>query len=224
MERAKLTQAYLKGIFYTTDEFFNRLIKWWTPLLAQRITLFRNVPVIKHVIQQMKPIKVTNFLEVDTEEVDGSKNPVLKRYMQDYQFIQGLREKTFFHRKLFYPIWKVTCDCGRSLSIWAFWSFSIALLFGFIYAPYTCPSWLPNPIQDILCLFDPKIHIDPYTYQHNLWTSIYFSIVTFTTLGFGDVQPQNGAGLFWVALEVIIGYIMLGGLISIFATKLARRA
>jgi hypothetical protein len=28
----------------------------------------------------------------------------------------------------------------------------------------------------------------------------------------------------WVMLEVILGYIMLGGLISIFANKLARRS
>ena len=54
----------------------------------------------------------------------------------------------------------------------------------------------------------------------------YYSIVTFTTLGFGDVVPDfnNGLMQLCVTLEVISGYIMLGGLISILATKLARRA
>jgi Na+/proline symporter len=28
----------------------------------------------------------------------------------------------------------------------------------------------------------------------------------------------------WVMAEVIVGYVMLGGMISIFATKLARRS
>jgi hypothetical protein len=51
----------------------------------------------------------------------------------------------------------------------------------------------------------------------------YF-IVTFTTLGFGDIIPGPGWPQFWVALEVIMGYIMLGGLISILANKLARRS
>lgn len=54
---------------------------------------------------------------------------------------------------------------------------------------------------------------------------MYYSVVTFTTLGFGDIVP---IGHFWarffVVLEVILGYIMLGGLISIFANKLARRS
>jgi hypothetical protein len=53
---------------------------------------------------------------------------------------------------------------------------------------------------------------------------LYFSLVTFTTLGFGDVTPITVAARRWVMLEVIIGYIMLGGLISIFASKLARRS
>jgi hypothetical protein len=55
---------------------------------------------------------------------------------------------------------------------------------------------------------------------------LYFSVVTFTTLGFGDVTPLHGnsAAQAWIMAEVIFGYIMLGGLISIFANKLARRA
>lgn len=50
-----------------------------------------------------------------------------------------------------------------------------------------------------------------------------FLIVTFTTLGFGDIHPLNLAGEVWLALEVLLGYIMLGGLIGVFANKLARR-
>ncbi len=54
----------------------------------------------------------------------------------------------------------------------------------------------------------------------------YFSVVTFTTLGFGDVTPKSDSVIAqcWIMLEVILGYIMLGGLISIFAEKLARRS
>ena len=48
--------------------------------------------------------------------------------------------------------------------------------------------------------------------------------MTFTTLGFGDVTPKTLLAEIIVGAEVFIGYIMLGGLISIFANKLARRA
>ena len=71
-------------------------------------------------------------------------------------------------------------------------------------------EWFVPPKQGALKMFDV----------------FYFSVVTFTTLGFGDVTPIAGN---WVPqavimTEVIFGYVMLGGLISIFANKLARRA
>jgi hypothetical protein len=47
--------------------------------------------------------------------------------------------------------------------------------------------------------------------------------MTFTTLGFGDIIPKTTTAAMWVTLEVILGYIMLGGLITIIANKLSRR-
>ena len=55
-------------------------------------------------------------------------------------------------------------------------------------------------------------------------TSFYFSIVNFTALGFGDIVAANWQARLWVAFEVLLGYVMLGGLISIFANKFARRS
>jgi hypothetical protein len=51
----------------------------------------------------------------------------------------------------------------------------------------------------------------------------YYSVVTFTTLGFGDIIPKTTTAAFCVTIEVILGYVMLGGLITIFASKLSRR-
>jgi CBS domain containing-hemolysin-like protein len=50
------------------------------------------------------------------------------------------------------------------------------------------------------------------------FTPYYFSIVTFKTLGFGDVVPKNLAAETWLTIEVVIGYI------AIFETKWARRS
>jgi hypothetical protein len=54
-------------------------------------------------------------------------------------------------------------------------------------------------------------------------THFYYSVVTLTTLGYGDIVPNSTLGQILVIVEVCIGYMMLGGLISIFANKLARR-
>ena len=66
-----------------------------------------------------------------------------------------------------------------------------------------------------------------FSIAHLPWTEstmIYYSVVTFTTLGFGDIVPKTPEAAWWVMAEVVLGYIMLGGLISIFATKLSRRS
>ena len=55
-------------------------------------------------------------------------------------------------------------------------------------------------------------------------TTIYFSVVTLTTLGFGDIVPASPLARVVTLTEVIIGYVMLGGLLWIFANKMARRA
>jgi hypothetical protein len=52
---------------------------------------------------------------------------------------------------------------------------------------------------------------------HNLLSSIYYSLVTFTTLGYGDFQPTPGARPI-AALQAVTGYIILGVLASTAAT------
>ena len=56
------------------------------------------------------------------------------------------------------------------------------------------------------------------------FTPYYFSIVTYTTLGFGDVKPNSLAGEILVSLEVIMGYVTLGLLLAVLGDKIARRS
>jgi hypothetical protein len=68
-------------------------------------------------------------------------------------------------------------------------------------------------------------HILDYKDSANTWfTPYYFSIVTYTTLGFGDVRPATLAGEIIVSSEVILGYTTLGLLLSVLAQSIARRS
>jgi len=101
-------------------------------------------------------------------------------------------------------LWGLT-DYGRSLmSIVAFAS-SLIFDFGFVYSHstgiLTAPGRSPTP-----------------------FTPYYFSIVTYTTLGFGDVKPNNLKGEILVSIEVILGYVTLGLLLAVLADKVARRS
>jgi voltage-gated potassium channel Kch len=53
---------------------------------------------------------------------------------------------------------------------------------------------------------------------------LYYSVVTLTTLGYGDVVPASPTAQVLAMCEVVLGYVMLGGLLSIFSNKMSRRA
>ena len=149
--------------------------------------------------------------------MDEVANPFFKRYVADQQFIRAFNKANPMLARL----WRWSSDYGRNLGLWAFWSLFIAFLFAMAYLPY--PSWMPEWMQD----WSPQFHQVTGQYEGKpltFWNSFYFSVVTFTTLGFGDVVADNATARLLVTLEVIFGYLMLGGLISIFANKLASRS
>lgn len=51
---------------------------------------------------------------------------------------------------------------------------------------------------------------------HEFWASLYYSVVTFTALGYGDFYPQ-GIGRALVGMQALTGYIVLGLLASVTA-------
>jgi voltage-gated potassium channel Kch len=65
------------------------------------------------------------------------------------------------------------------------------------------------------------VDFGPY---ETVMSPLYYSVVTLTTLGYGDVLPNSLAAQVAAMVEVLLGYIMLGGLLAIFATRMARRS
>lgn len=126
-----------------------------------------------------------------------------KLFLQDQDYLEEFLETRWGRRICF--LWWLSADCGRSLSRWAGWSIAIAMIFACIYH-----------------LLGPNSFASEHL-RLNFWNTVYYSVVTFTTLGFGDITPRNTTAAMVVMVEVIIGYVMLGGLITIFASKLSRR-
>ncbi|MCU0289703.1 MAG: potassium channel family protein [Acidobacteria bacterium] len=54
------------------------------------------------------------------------------------------------------------------------------------------------------------------------WQSLYFSFVTFTTLGYGDIVPINITGQIIVILEVTLGVMSLGLLLATLTRKFTK--
>ena len=171
--------------------------------------------------------KHSNYRGIRTDSSYGS--PCFKRFANDQDFVEEFKEivwdpllywrdekcqtwaKPIPMGLYLYWFWDVTSDCGRSLLRWSLFSVFLAVVYGFIF----------------YYLGESSFHINQYGSQQLPWsiaTTMYFSVITFSTLGYGDIVPITSLATLFIIAEVITGYIMLGGLISILAGKMARRA
>jgi len=132
-----------------------------------------------------------------------------RRDAQDEDFIASAERRVRGPwQRILFRLWAVT-DFGRGLGRVMLISFGSAVLFGLLY-------WLDWHFS--LGLLD-------YTESADTWlTPFYCSIVTFTTLGFGDVTPAHWVGEIVVIIEVVFGYLALGLIIAILSKTVARRA
>ena len=202
--------TFLGGANFTAAQFIS-------------VAAFRDVQYVPNTLFQAVKAKLsreqhrpTEFY-LDSQHVDEVANPFFKRYVVDQQFIRAFNQANPVLARL----WRWSSDYGRSLGLWAFWSLFFALVFALAYMPL--PTWAPTWMQS----FAPQFHQSTGVYSGEpltFWHCLYFSVVTFTTLGFGDIVADNTAARLLVTLEVIFGYMMLGGLISIFSNKLASRS
>lgn len=112
-------------------------------------------------------------------------------------------------------LWKNTCDYGTSFTKWLITSLVIIAFFGFCYKHY--PLAVDN--HPFLQAIKPSLQDNAY---HNWFSPFYYSVITIATLGYGDIVPSDASGQIFSAAEVLIGYLMFGGLLTVFAKKITR--
>lgn len=149
----------------------------------------------------IKNFKTAGWIGADIRGLDLRGAYLVRRYIADENYLYEFRMTSRFHKVLYF-LWWISSDCGRSLSRWFAWLLSVTLIFAGIYT---------------------QVDID-YGIHPSAFSPVYFSFVTLTTLGYGDVVPASVAAQVFVTLQAVTGYIGLGGLLSIFGNKMARRA
>jgi len=95
--------------------------------------------------------------------------------------------------------------------------FLLALLFAAVYMNWA--YWAPPGIVSNLVVRPEVGETALHYFGRALIRPVYFSVVTMTTLGFGDMYANKGsiAGHVILAVQVILGYVLLGALITRFA-------
>lgn len=142
-----------------------------------------------------------SFVGADIREVDFTGAYLVRRHIVDQNYLHEFRAQSSWHSVLYW-IWWVTSDCGRSAVRWSGWVAVITIVFGMAYQMVHV-NFGANPTA-----------LSPY----------YFSLVTLTTLGYGDILPISAAAQAVAMAEAVAGYVALGGLLTILAGKMGRRA
>lgn len=100
---------------------------------------------------------------------------------------------TFWYLKVYFIVPEHIISSGRGL---------------FVYSSYV--------IVFILCFqniyIEHGIHLNKNV-SHSFADTLYFSIVTWTTLGYGDFQPTESSRM-WAATQALIGYTYMGILVG----------
>jgi uncharacterized protein YjbI with pentapeptide repeats len=133
------------------------------------------------------------------------------------RFKKAIQEEAYLEefaaaRPHWYKLWLISSDCGRSMRLWSIWSSIIALSFAFAFYNIGLDGFTFND------------QITELVKSGDFFPFVYYSVVTFTTLGFGDITPISHLAMAVVICEVVIGFVMLGLLISILANKVASRS
>jgi uncharacterized protein YjbI with pentapeptide repeats len=137
----------------------------------------------------------------DIRDIDLRGAYLIRRFIADENYLYEFRTRSKYHKTLYW-LWWATSDCGRSLSRWTFWIFVVTAIFAILYT---------------------LVGVD-FGSNRTVFSPLYYSIVTLTTLGYGDIVPATGPAQVVAAVEAILGYVSLGGFLSILANKMARRA
>jgi hypothetical protein len=100
------------------------------------------------------------------------------------------------------PFWWMSdygLSTGRIIAIF----FGLAVVFAVVYRLWPNSVMVNQVVGDI----------------RGFWHALYFSVVTMTTLGFGDIaaNPDSSWGQTLLMAQVILGYVLLGALVTRFA-------
>lgn len=130
---------------------------------------------------------------------------------------------SYKHDRLFYVLFNSTTCLGTSFRRLSFFIITTWFFFGFLYSIPTSFSGLDNfhLINMSSLAIDWGKHVTS-TSTISPITPYYFSLITLTTLGYGDIHPLGDIVKILCAVEALFGYLFLGLFTSLILNKMTR--
>jgi Ion channel len=103
----------------------------------------------------------------------------------------------------FYGLWRIAAGYGENLARWVLCCLAVTLSFSAAYYLFGALSFGAG-------------------YNANWFDYIYYSVVTFTSLGAADISPSGVIGKVLICAEIIFGLMMFGMLLSFVGSRIQR--
>ena len=176
---------------------------------------FRNAELDGAKLRGARGYLNADWIGADITDTNFTGAYLLRNHVIDENFIHEFKGQSKL-TKYVYFIWKWTSDCGRSLTRWGLFLSANVVLFALIYwvMDQSPPAGMESHLKGIGGV--DGVHEGFIAY-------LYYSVVTFTTLGYGDISPVSMAGQIVLIIHIAFAYLGLGALLSILATKFASR-
>jgi Ion channel len=203
LEYTRSVECYLNNPedIYFHREAFNKAIKQ-----------FKLIPKVEYGI---KSTRIDDVKKLSTHLIDIKYKQII-HLLEDRGFTVEYDKLTIEYtkwkantsnstaRKLWYWFWGLTSNYGTSVIRWILWCFCVVTFYTFLYYFTTLETERG------------------FTGFSRIIERFYFSVVTFTTLGFGDILPSTAFGMTLVVTEVLFGNLMFWVMMTILGKKIFR--
>ena len=201
LSEATIHQVDLTSVDFKDSKLFATRITeptWWfeLPTINTRGDVFFQPRLPEHPVQDILGLP-----------------PVLRRQIADLQYLRDMWRRASPAARVLMWLWGLTCRFGQSVGRWAIVSIVVTTLFAILYMGIP----LNMPMHHL-----ENGQLIPVIAKPDFGRALYFSVSTLMTLGLGDEVAVEPIGRAITCIEVVVGYVMLGGLLSILANKLAR--
>ena len=202
LEYARSVECYLNNPedVYFHREAFNLAIREFKMIPSGQGLLYSQIEEAEKLSRHLIDMNYKKFIaKLDEMTFSAESDQISVEYCK-----WKARMTTNKGLKIWYWFWGLTSNYGTSIARWILWMlFVISLFTGFYY--FTDMASNPQ-----LTGFGKAVE------------RFYFSAVTVSTLGFGDISPKTAFGMGLVIVEVFFGQLMFWVMMSILAKKIFR--
>ena len=163
---------------------------------------------------------------VDMDTTDGATTDLasVNRFIQEITIARQPNPNRRSH--VVEPAVNLEFDDGEVIAHRLWYGVPLRSIFRTNSGHFTPPRPAIQLTQDTSALlerfYQSSVDQDPLSASHSFLRMTYFSAVTVTTLGFGDIVPLTGRARLYVTLESIAGVIIIGLFLNSLASRFVR--